>query len=119
MSKNMSSQFYRVKNSGDMIRLSVKIGHGQKAVTRVYLGENQIGPEKFDSFAGLEIGKDNELKNRTLRCATTVHDINPATDMTSITAELAGGVKDFSKTMSDTVDESGGVIFYDFFFDFI
>ena len=119
MSKNMSSQFYRVKNSGDLIRLSVKIGHGQKAVTRVYLDENQIGPEKFDSFDDFEIGKNNELKNRTLHCSATVHDKNPLTDMTSIKADLAGGVKDFSKTMSGTVDESGGVIFYDFFFDFI
>lgn len=104
-------EFYKTNSTTDPINLEVIIGHGQKAVSRVFLGGKKFGAEKFDSFT-LKIGLNKELKNEKLDVAITVHDIQAITNETSVTISLTGGCSEFQETMNKSVNIEGDVVFY-------
>ncbi len=83
---------------------SYKVKRREPVQLQVVVGEAQVGgtslfwegkPLPFDNKRGIgEIGRAGESLARTiLQCMTIVEDKNPATNKTSVTYTLTGGVK--------------------------
>jgi len=74
------------------ITLSVEIGEGQVGGTAVTWKNKIVG--SGGDVTNLQIGKDNEdLRGTALDCTTTVKDVNPNTNNTSVTYTLKGGTQ--------------------------
>ena len=75
--------------------------------------------EPSGSVTNVLIGTGRELRLKTLRCTTRVHDVNVQTNKTSVTYELTGGVE--SQTFPYTVDvrDEGGFATYSVAFIFV
>jgi hypothetical protein len=84
------TNIYRVQNN-QPIALQVTIGDGQVGGTALTLNGT---PAPFDNASGqAPIGQAGaSLVGSILQCATTVQDINPATNNTSVTYQLTGGL---------------------------
>ena len=103
------SEFYPVKPNTP-IRLTVTIGDGQSGATVVTL--NGVVVDSGETIEDLPIGGPGEdLKKKTLECTTTVKDVNPATNHTSVTYTLRGGVEDKDFSYDVTVSEAGRAIY--------
>jgi len=92
----------------DPVFIEVKIGHGQQASTVLMLDSNQIGKRK-GSFKR-EIGKNKELKGRTLNLFSTIQDIMPDTNRISMEIELTGGKITHDQVIVDTTVTKEGAI---------
>ncbi len=103
------TKLYKIAN--DDIKFKITIGQGQIAVSDLYLGKQKIGSEIPNSFER-SIQSNEDLKGKSLYCFTIVSDIQTATNQTSITYELTGGVKPFKKLLSESVDEHGETLLY-------
>jgi hypothetical protein len=84
------TNIYRVQ-SAQPVNLQVIIGDGQVGGTALTLNG---APVPFDSTTGLAtIGQvGTSLAGSILHCLTTVQDINPSTNNTSVTYRLNGGL---------------------------
>lgn|SRR5262249_30979877 len=98
------TNLYRVQHN-QPIRLQIVIGDGQVGGTALTLDGV---PTPFDNTAGqATIGQPGAtLVGKVLHCATTVQDINPASNITSVTYRLSGGLatKDFPFGTQVTAD---------------
>ena len=102
--------FYTVKPNTP-VTLSVGIGDGQDGGTAVTLGGELVGSGA--EIKNLRIGKPGQdLRDASIECTTTVRDINPATNHTSVTYSLRGGKEDRDFTYDVTVSEAGGRAVY-------
>jgi hypothetical protein len=110
------SEFYRVVPNRPVV-LTIETGDGQVSGTSLRL-DGQAHP--FNNPDGpQEIGAGRNLVNSMLHIHTIVGDVNPATNRTSVTYRLTGGVE--SATHSFAVDVSGekGAAHYVIVFFFI
>ncbi len=104
------TEFHAVKPSTPLM-LSVKIGDDQEGGTVVTLNGQMVG--SGDDIKNLRIGAPNQdLRNSSISCTTTVKDVNPATNHTSVTYALLGGKQDREFTYDVTVSEAGGRAVY-------
>jgi len=102
--------FYTVKPNSP-VALSVTIGDGQAGGTAVTLGGELVG--SGSDIKNLRIGKPGQdLRGASIECTTTVRDVNPATNHTSVTYSLRGGKEDRDFTFDVTVSEAGGRAVY-------
>ncbi len=102
--------FYTVKPNTP-VTLSVGIGDGQDGGTAVTLGGELVGSGA--EIKNLRIGKPGQdLRDASIECTTTVKDINPSTNHTSVTYSLSGGKEDRDFTYDVTVSEAGGRAVY-------
>jgi hypothetical protein len=93
------------------VTLSVTIGDAQVGGTAVLLNGKLVGNGK--SITDLAVGaKDQDLRGSNISCTTTVQDVNPATNHTSVTYALRGGVNDRDFTYEVSVSEAGGQAIY-------
>jgi hypothetical protein len=101
--------FYAVLPGQDVV-LGVTIGDGQAGGTALLLdGE----PLPFENSAGSGIiGPGDELPGSILNIKTTVRDIRPDTNRTSVTYVLTGGVEDVEYPYSVEVSADAGTAHY-------
>ena len=103
------TNFYPVKQDTPIL-FEVKIGNNQAGGTALRLNGTSIavnpgGPTK--------IGKDGEdLRKSVLQCVTTVKDVNPQTNHTSIEHRLTGGVSTETYPYAIQVKKDKGVARY-------
>jgi hypothetical protein len=82
------ANFYRLANGP--VALRVVIGDAQVGASSLTLDGKPIA---FDNQTGsAPIGDGPNLANSILRCVTIVHDTNAATNKTSVTYTLEGGL---------------------------
>ncbi|MFH1861807.1 MAG: hypothetical protein ABH878_03245, partial [bacterium] len=86
---------------------------------QIHLNDQTISADHIDSLPPKAVGKGSNLIGKVLNCTTTVTDIVPETNDTSITYELTGGIDPFRQTLQTTAPRAGGVIFYTAQFYFI
>jgi hypothetical protein len=85
-----STNFYAVVSDRDVV-LRVFTGDEQVSGTSLLLNGS---PVPFDSPAGPQvIGQGKDLVGSVLTVNTTVRDVNPATNHTSVTHVLEGGLE--------------------------
>jgi hypothetical protein len=93
------------------ITLTVDIGEGQVGGTAVTWKNNIVGPG--GAVTDLVIGRTNDdLRGTSLDCTTTVKDVNPNTNSTSVTYTLKGGTQQRSFTYSAEVNVPEGRVIY-------
>ena len=87
-----STQVYAVRD-GHPLTLEITIGDGQAGGTSIiWLGDILDLPPNPQPF---ELAKDGgTTRTKILHCTTRVRDVNPATNRTSVTYTLRGGVSD-------------------------
>ena len=102
-------QFYETSGRAPL-QLSVTIGDGQVGGTNVDLDDVNVGSGEIN---GLPIGKSGDnLALKRLNCVTTVKDVNPATNRTSVTYTLSGGAKSQEFPYAAEVSKPGGYATY-------
>jgi hypothetical protein len=93
------------------ITLSVEVGEGQVGGTAV-TWKNQILGSGGD-VTNMPIGKANDdLRGTSLDCTTTVKDVNPNTNSTSVTYTLKGGAQQRSYLYTADVNVPEGRAIY-------
>lgn len=110
MSKTTIVDFYQVDQSDQPVVLNVIIGYAQNAVTTVKINSLNMGD--YERSFNLVLGNNKELVNKELFCFTTVHDINPDTNKTSVSVTLTGGVQPYEGNMDVSVSSNGGIASY-------
>jgi phytoene dehydrogenase-like protein len=109
------NSFYKLKDDGQILKLRIDVGYGQIAASNVYLGEVALALSKKDSF---ELSVSPPQSGKPLICMTAVTDIVEETNYTSIKYYLEGGVKTFTQTLEESVEQAGGTLFYTATFHF-
>ena len=105
------TDFYDVDDSSKKVTLEMKIGFGQPAASRVFIDYSPIGGQKQNDFS-VELGTNKSLKDTKLIINTSVWDLQDATDRTSVTVKLNGGIHSYERTSECSVSEQGGVAIY-------
>jgi hypothetical protein len=96
---------------GKPVTLSVTIGDGQVGGTSVSLSGVLV--ESGGEIRNLRIGAEGQdLRNASIECTTTVKDVNPATNHTTVTYAISGGTEDREFTYDVTVSQAGGRAVY-------
>ncbi len=111
---NQLNQTYQVIPS-NQVKLTVLIGDGQKGMPVISIG-NKI--KAIGEVTQLLLGSGAELIGMELRIRTTVNDVNPKTNHTSITYVLEGGEEINLTINSGEVLDKGGSLFYNDSFTF-
>jgi hypothetical protein len=105
------SKLYRIQEDQE-VTLRITIGHGQVGTTSVSLGVDELVTGHHGTLELVLPATGADLNGKTLYCSTVVADVQTQTNETSVTYELTGGVKPFSETLQETVDDEGDVVFY-------
>jgi hypothetical protein len=90
--------------------LSVTIGDGQAGGTAVMLDGKLV--QAGGVMKNVPLGNGKDLKNKELGCTTTVEDINPNTNRTSVTYTLQLGTAKKEFPYEITVSAGGGRAVY-------
>lgn len=90
--------------------LSVTIGNGNVGGTAIMLDGRLV--QASENIKNFVLGKGKDLRGKEIACTTTVQDMNPNTNRTSVTYTLRFGdsAKDFPYEL--TVSEAGGRAIY-------
>ena len=104
------TNIYRVQTN-QPVQLGVVIGDGQIGGTALTLNG---APVPFDNITGRAVvGRaGTSLVGAILQCMTTVQDRNPATNNTSVTYQLSGGVAAQTFPFSVQVTADSGIARY-------
>ncbi len=103
---------------GTPVSLTVVIGNANVGGTSV-LWNGQIITQNSESVENLAIdAQGNNLQGLILHCTTNVQDINPATNNTSVTYTLSGGVAQQDFTYQLQASTNGGFVLYNITFVF-
>jgi len=105
------NEVYNVDSAGAMLTLQVFVGYGQNANSFVHLNGQMIaGPGPGGSYTrSFAATLTNVKPGDTLTISTTVYDINPATDMTSVNVSINGNAM---PGMQCEAPKSGSVPYY-------
>ena len=104
------TEFYPV-NPNTPVTLSITIGDGQVGGTAVTLNGELV--DSGGDIQNLQVGKPGQdLRNSSIECTTTVKDVNPATNHTSVTYALRGGKQAHDFPYDVTVSQPGGRAVY-------
>lgn len=104
------AEYYRVRE-GTSVKLEISIGHGQIGVSSGTVGGRPIF-EETKGNVNHDLGDGGSLVKSTLYITTTVTNIQPATNKTSVTYKLSGGTEDFESTLEETAKGQGDVVHY-------
>ena len=108
---NSISTSYQLKNIGEHVTFSVKIGDAQKGVSTVMIGSDTIVSRKEGDFT-VDLGEDNRISGQNLVCSTVSTAVRKETKHTSVTVTLKGGIKPFEQTMEEVVQNQGDEAIY-------
>lgn len=109
-------EFYKVKPRTP-VTLSIIIGDDQVGGSEVIWKDRSLASGRVD---GLTVGQaGDELRGTELECTTTVRDVNPATNNTSVTYRLVGGEPSPQEFLKHAVSQPGGRAVYAMSFLFI
>ena len=112
-------RMYLLKNDGSPVILNVIIGDkGQSPDIDVKLNSKKLVTGQNDSIKNLEIGIDKAITGKVLKIAGNVVDTADDSNKIEVTVKLKGGVNDFSKKFSVTVEEDGEEVDLSFVFRF-
>ena len=102
--KNVAFDIYRLRESDDIVKLTLTIGFGQEGSTTVKLNNKIVGT--FDESFSLDLGSNNKLHTKELRITCLVQDVQPDRDIVSAHAVLTGGaqLKDWTLLEEPTKD---------------
>jgi hypothetical protein len=93
------------------ITLTVVVGEGELGGNAVTWKNQVLG--SGGAVTNLPVGKANEdLRGTALDCTTTVKDINPNTNITSVTYTLSGGARQQTYSYTADVNVPGGRAIY-------
>lgn len=110
------SEFYEVK-ANTPVTLSVTIGESNVGGTDVTFNGQEL--KTGGAITDLAIGAANEnLKQKSIDCITSVKRVNTATNRTSVTYHLRGGVEDRDFTYEQNVAAVNDRAVYDVTFVF-
>ena len=90
--------------------LTVTIGNAQAGGTAITLDGQLV--HAGGGVKNLPLGKTKDLRNKELGCTTTVQDMNPSTNRTSVTYTLRFGDAQQEFSYEATVSEGGGRAVY-------
>lgn len=106
------SIFYPIgQNDAAVVRLRIVVGQAQKGATSVHRGGTLLVSTN-DDVVTLDLGTGAEVRGEKFYCATVVTDVNPQTNLTSVSWELAGGERVFAKACTETLDHDGDSVLY-------
>jgi|GEM_PF-7010083 len=124
MSTTTHVDFYNVsKSKSKNVSLTINTGFGQNSTSSIYVGSGMLdggGPNGAfteEDFT-VDLGTNYELNGKKLIITISVQDIQPHTDESSITLRLTGGVSDYKKLMTATIDKQTKVVFYTYYIMF-
>ena len=75
---------------GQPVTLDVTIGDGQAGGSSAYVGSTEAA--RGDRIEGVLLGSGDDLRGQTLVVSTTVVDVRPEHDHTSVAVLLKGGL---------------------------
>jgi hypothetical protein len=110
MMSTVLAKYYQV-NSAQDVTFKLSVGFGQKSTTSVNLNDIQMITNQLGKI-NLPLGKGDTLKGKTLYVTTTVSDVQPSTDETSVTYQLEGGTAPYNNTLQETAPKPNDVVFY-------
>lgn len=106
------SIFYPIKDDdAAVVKLRIVIGQAQKGATSVHRGGTLIVSTN-DDVVDVDLGTGAAVRGQKFYCATVVTDVNPQTNLTSVTWELTGGDRIFAKACTETLDHDGDSVLY-------
>lgn len=111
MSQVTKSVIYNSANTLTDISISVNIGFAQPSVTRVFVDGKVFIGEIQDSF-DRSIGSADELRGKEIVCFTTVSDMQPNTNETSLKLKVRGGSGVLDVPTLRLKANEGEVVFY-------
>lgn len=124
MSNTTHVDFYNVsKNKDKNVSLSISTGFGQNSTSTIYVGSTQLdggGPNgafTAEDFT-VDLGSNYDLNGKKMVITIAVQDIQPDTDESSITLKLTGGLSDYKKVMTATIDKQTKVVLYTYYIIF-
>jgi hypothetical protein len=94
------------------VTFSLVIGEGQFGRSDVRLNTQRL-LRTSGSFGNLLIGKGIDVRGKTLRIRTIVHDTAAATNKMSVTYMLSGGPQGKAFTSKDEVKKEGGNLVFE------
>lgn len=108
------TKLYRLGPSGE-VTISAEVGDAQVGETTLQLKGATTHLPPGSAFL---LGKADDLRDQVLHTITTVTDVNPATNRTSVTFHLGGGVAngDFSYTVEVADPQGSAQYLIDFIF---
>lgn len=94
------------------ITLSLIVGEGQFGRSDVRLDAQRL-VRASGSIGNLLVGQAADVRGKTLRIRTIVHDTVAATNRMSVTYKLSGGPQDRTFTSKGEVDHEGGNLVFE------
>jgi hypothetical protein len=104
---------YELIGDGSKITLDVLIGdEGQSPDYTVRLNTKKLLEHSATSIKNFLIGIDNEVKGKAIRINGNVADTSKDTNKIELTVRLKGGIGDFKRKFSVTVEEEGEIVLF-------
>lgn len=100
---------YRVADA-EAVLLDVWIGDAQAGGSVAYLGTRRVAAGR--TIRDRELGPGEELRGRVLVVSTTVVDVQPSHDRTSVTVRLRGGTPAELPIVQSSSAAPGGAVNY-------
>lgn len=105
--------FYELKNDGSPILLDVLIGDvGQSPDYTVRLNTKKLLDHSKVSVKNFDLGLDKDIENKKLRINGNISDASKDSNLIELTVKVKGGVEDFKKKFTVTVDNEGEVVIF-------
>ena len=105
--------FYELKTDGSPILLDVLIGDaGQSPDYTVRLNTKKLLDHSKVSVKNFDLGRDKDIENKKLRINGNISDASKDTNLIELTVKVKGGVEDFKKKFTVTVDNEGEVVIF-------
>ena len=99
---------YKLKNNGSDIKVDVLSGSaGQSPDITVKLNSKKLAEHENVSIKDLLIDVDENLKDKVLKIVGNIVDTSNNSNQIEITLKIRGGIEEFSKKFTVTVDEEG------------
>jgi hypothetical protein len=111
MSQVTKSVIYKSENTPTDISISVEIGYAQPSVTTIFVDGKQLNRDIKNSF-NQKVGNANELRGKEVVCFTTVSDIQPTTNETSLKIKIFQGTGVLDVPTLRLNANEGEVVFY-------
>ena len=111
MAQFTQSVIYNSAGTSTDIAISVTVGFAQPSVSRVYVDGKAFNDEIRDSF-NLTVGSANVLRGKEVVCITTVSDMQPNTNETSLKIKVRGGSGVLDVQTLRLRANEGEVVFY-------
>jgi hypothetical protein len=116
MKSDTLTDFYQLNNSDQPIKLSITIGNGQNAISKLLLNNQVVqGPETDGSFLrGFEkkLGTNEELTGKKLQITTLILNNGEDINQTYLIVSLNGGLTQYSHKLEHKSSEMGVAVKY-------